>query len=280
MARFYRLAGILLLSVLSGCNAKSVMDHVAPETVQELKTNFDHLRHGQYDQVESALDPGIERSSARTNLTKMAALIPAQEPVSVKTVGAFARCDTRTGCDTRVTVEYEFPTKWVITQMVVHSKDGKSTVTSFRVQQESESLEAANRFTLRGRRPVQYLILGAGIVSIAVMIYALVLCIRTPMRKRKWLWIIVTLLGVGKLGVDWTTGQISYHILWIAILPAGMGSQLYGAWIVTVSLPLGALLFLVRRERLRKADTPEQGTDVHPPEVPVAENAPGRFFAQ
>ena len=63
-------------------------------------------------------------------------------------------------------LEYEFPGKWVITQMVVHSQDGKSAITSFYVEPESESLEAANRFTLRGRQPVQYVILSAGIVSL------------------------------------------------------------------------------------------------------------------
>jgi hypothetical protein len=267
MARLRLLVALLLSALLAGCSAKSIMDRVAPETVQELKTNFDYLRHGQYDPIEAALDPAIDRSTVRANLTAMAAKIPAQEPLSVKTVGAYAQCETRKGCQTRVTLEYEFPGKWVITQMVVHSQNGKSAITSFYVEPESESLEAANRFTLRGRQPVQYVILSAGIVSIAVMLYALVLCIRTPMERRKWLWIILVLLGAGKVGVDWTTGEISYHIFWVTILPAGMGAELYGAWIVTVSVPLGALLFLVLRGRLRKptASTGPPSNTVLPP---------------
>ncbi len=151
--------------------------------------------------------------------------------------------------------------------MVVHSQNGKSAITSFYVEPESESLEAANRFTLRGRQPVQYVILSAGIVSIAVMLYALVLCIRTPMEKRKWLWIVIILLGLGKVAVDWTSGEISYHIFWISIPPAWMGAELYGAWIVTVSVPLGALPFLVLRGRLRKptASTGPPSNTVLPP---------------
>lgn len=256
MLRFRLPVVLMLSSVLSGCNAKSIMDRVAPETVLELKTNFDYLRHGQYEQIEAALDPGIDRKNVRASLTTMAAMIPAQEPVSVKTVGAFAQCETRKGCDTRVTLEYEFTGKWVIAQMVVHRQDEKSVITSFYIRPESESLEATNQFTLRGKERAQYMILAMGIVSIAVMLYALVLCIRTPMERRKWLWIIMILLGVGKVAVDWTTGEISYHIFWISILPAGMGAELYGAWIVTVSIPLGALLFLILRERLRKPKVP------------------------
>jgi outer membrane murein-binding lipoprotein Lpp len=95
MVRFHPLATVLVVATLTGCGAKSLMDHVAPETVQELKTNVDHLRRGQFDEIEKDLDPSIDRNSIRANLTKMAGMIPAQEPVSVKTVGAFAQCDTR-----------------------------------------------------------------------------------------------------------------------------------------------------------------------------------------
>jgi hypothetical protein len=172
------------------------------------------------------------------------------------------------GCDTRVTLEYEFPGKWVITQMVVHRSDEKFTITSFFVQPETESLEAANRFTLHGRQPVQYAVLVVAVVSMVVMIYALVLCIRTPLERRKWLWIIVILLGAGKLAVDWTTGEISSHIFWVSILPAGMSAQLYGAWTVSVSVPLGALLFLIRRGGLRKKGDPPLPTNVVPPFFP------------
>jgi hypothetical protein len=276
MARLRPLVAVSLLVFLTGCISKSILDRLAPETVQELKTNFDYLRHGQYDQIEAALDPGINRANVRANLTEMAARIPAQEPVSVKTVGAYAECETRKGCKTRVTLEYEFPGKWVITEMVVHSQDGKSAITSFYVEPESESLEAANRFTLRGKQPVQYAILSAGIVSMSVMLYALVLCIRTPMERRKWLWIIVVLLGAGRVRVDWTTGEISHHIFQITGPPAWMGAELYGAWIVSVSLPLGASLFLILRGRLMRTRAPSAPpTGAMPPPFPPSADEPG-----
>ena len=34
-------------------------------------------------------------------------------------------------------------------------------------------------------------------------------------------------LGAGKVGVDWTTGEISYHIFLVRIW-AWMGAELYG----------------------------------------------------
>jgi hypothetical protein len=256
MSRLWSLVALGLMAGLTGCSAKSFMDRVAPETVQVAKTQVDYLRHGQFDQIEPSLDASIDRKALKANLAKMAAFVPTQDPVSVKTVGAYAECDSRKGCNTRVTLEYEFPSKWLMVQMIVHRQGGKSAITAFSVAPEAESLEAANRFTLRGRTSQEYLILGAAIISFCVMLYSLVLCIRTPMQRRKWLWIILILLGVGKCGVNWTSGQTFDHIFWVSVLPFGIGAELYGAWILYVSLPLGALLFLIFRGRLRKAETP------------------------
>jgi hypothetical protein len=243
-----------LLASLTGCSAKSILDRIAPETAQEAKTTFDYLRHGQYDRIEPSVDSSVERGYLYAELTRMAANVPPQEPISVKTVGAYAECETRKGCTTRVSLEYQFPAKWILVEMVVHSQSGRSSITSFYVEPESESLEAVNKFTLQGKTKLQYAILGAAILSLMVMLYALVLCIRAPMKKHKWLWIILILLGAGKVGVNWTTGTVFYHIFWISILPSGISSELYGPWNLSVSLPLGAMLFLIYRNRLRKPD--------------------------
>jgi hypothetical protein len=245
---------------LSGCGGNSVLDRLAPETVKEAKTNFDYLRHGQFDQIEPMMDASIDRSTLRDKLQEMANVIPAGDPISVKTVGVHTQWDSRKGTDTKVDLEYQFPNKWILLEMVVHSQDGKSTITDFYVQRDAQSLEEANRFTFAGKEPVQYVILGAGIGALALMIYAFVLFIRTPMEKRKWLWIILVFVGVGKVGVDWTTGETFYRILYVFIPAATAGKVLYGPWSISVSIPLGALLFLIYRERLRRHVAPAPET--------------------
>jgi hypothetical protein len=106
------------------------------------------------------------------------------------------------------------------------------------------------------------------------MIYAFVLCVRTPMEKRKWLWLILVLVGIGKVGVDWTSGETFYRILYVFIPTATAGKVLYGPWSISVSIPLGAILFLMYREKLRRAPTltPELvnsvdagNSGIHPP---------------
>jgi hypothetical protein len=50
-----------------------------------------------------------------------------------------------------------------------------------------------------------------------------------------------------KFTLDWSTGQheIGYYAL--TLFSAGASAQLYGSWVLSVSLPLGALVYLVRR---------------------------------
>jgi hypothetical protein len=274
MARFWSLVAVLCVAFLAGCSARSLLDRIAPETVQQAKTNFDYLRHHQFDQVEPALDPSISRDTLQSNLAEMAGLVPRGEPVSVKTVGAYKNCDTRAGCRTQVTLEYQFQGKWLLMQLIVHSQDDKTVITAMDVQPESASLEEVNEFTLRGKTSLQYLILAAAIGSMPVMIDALILCVRTPMARRKWLWIIIILVGVGKVVVNWTTGDADYHIFWINAPPAGLVAQPYGPWFLSACVPLGAILFFINRKRLTKGEPPDPLKRELPSFEPSPESGP------
>ncbi len=104
-------------------------------------------------------------------------------------------------------------------------------------------------------RWLHYTILLAALCSAGLSLYALVLCIRTPIKKRKWLWIIVTILGIGKLGIEWSSGELWHKILFLSILPVGWGSEADGPF-VYASIPAGAILFLLLRNQLRRTDAP------------------------
>jgi hypothetical protein len=274
MARFCSLVVLSCAVFFTGCTARSLIDRIAPETVAEAKTNFDYLRHHQFDQIESSLDPSIDRDTLQANFTQMAALVPQGEPISVNTVGAYEKCLTRAGCQTQVTLEYQFPDRWLLMQLIVHSQDDRTVITSMHVRQESASLEEINRFTLRGKTTLQYIVLVAAVGSVLAMLDALIVCVRTPMR-RKWLRMIIILLGVGKVVVNWTTGEADYHIFWLNIPPAGLVAQPYGAWFLSVSMPLGAILFFINRERLRKVELPDSpGNELPSFEPPETWKAP------
>ena len=248
----------LILIFVSGCNQNSatLLRRFTPPEDEARATNYiAELRQGNYDEIQNDIDASIKTDDIHNRLVEMAALIPSQEPISVKVVGAnqFHSQDTY---KLNLTFEYQFPTNWVLINVALKSKDGVSTIYGFNVQPLSTSLEEENKFTLANKSMFQYIIFALAISIPIFTLGVLVLCIRTKMEKRKWFWIIFILLGVGKITMNWTSGHWQFGVFQIMLFGAGAFAPLYGAWTIAVSVPLGAIIFLLRRKSLTVAIEP------------------------
>ncbi len=247
---------LLALVVLVGCNQDDVLQKFSsPEDQATAKAYVDQLRSRKFEQIEIALDPTIRTPNIRDTLVNMADLIPNQEPSSVSIVGAH----TYSGSDvksTNTTLEYSFGDRWLLANVAIQDKSGVKTIVGFNINPMTQSLENQNRFGLMGKSVGHYAVLAAAVVAVLVTLYALVACIRTKVMKRKWLWVLFILVGVGKIAVNWTTGEWALSTLSIQLFSASAFAPLYGPWIVAVSFPLGALIFLLyKRPRLEKPES-------------------------
>lgn len=227
------------------------MEQLTPPKDEASARNYiDQLRKNSFDQIERDMEPSLKDESLRDKLTEMAALFPDRRPVSSKVVGIHAFSDANSN-SVSVTLEYEFPERWLLADITTKVSNGTVTITGFHVGQIPDSLEHTNRLTLAGKGDDHYMILVMAALSLGLSFYAFVACLRTRMGKKKWLWAILCLGGVGQIGLDWTTGQCSFTPLSVHLgTTAGATAPPYGAWVVWVSVPLGAVLFLIRRERL------------------------------
>lgn len=243
--------GGLLLFILCGCNQATIMKRMTPKEDEAISRKYvDELRHDRFDDIEQDMDPGLKESSLRSKLISMAAMFPAQEPISSKVVGF--RTSTGPVHRTEVTLEYEFPDKWLLASVVTEKNGGGRTIVGFHVTPIEDSLENVNRFTLVNKGASQYGVLLLAILAPVLSLYSLLRCIMADMGKKKWLWLIFILLGVGKLSVNWTTGQLFFMLLAIQAPVSGANTQLYGPWFVYVSLPLGAIIFLAAHQDSQK----------------------------
>jgi hypothetical protein len=93
-------------------------------------------------------------------------------------------------------------------------------------------------------------VLALAVFFALLTLYALVVCIKTRLPGRKWPWVLFILLGVGKLSVNWTTGAWGISPVAVQLFSASATAPLYGSWTLAVSLPLGAIVFLLRRKSL------------------------------
>lgn len=259
--RYFALMAMMAMVLITGCGQTSMMTAMTPSADEQVAKNYiDLLRQHKFEQIESDIDPGIRTPELHETLSKMAASIPAQAPISVKVVGA--NTFSSPGLyKSNITFEYQFPDKWLLAKVVVQKKDGVSTIVGFNVNGLSDSLENLNSFGLLGKSALQYAVLVGMIVASLFSLYALVLCARTKIPKRKWLWIIFILFGIGKCTVNWTTGQWGFTPLSVQLFSAGAFAPFYGAWALSVSLPLGAIGFMLRRQSFDRATS-------LPPELP------------
>lgn len=224
----------------------------SPDEQTLARSYIDRLRARDYDAIEKSLDRRIAGPSVRGNLEKMSALVPSGEPSSVKLVGAHKFSQGGT-ISLNTTFEYQFAEGWMLANVVIEERGGAKAITGFNVYPRTQSIEEENRFNLVGKQPVQYLVLAGAIGAAVVSIYALVVCARTKVLRKKWLWILFILAGVGQFAVNWTSGEWSIAPLSIQLLSASASAQLYGPWILSFSIPLGAIVFLFYHRKMGRA---------------------------
>jgi len=243
----------LLVIFLYGCSQEELLQRFSTPADQAVAKNYiERLRSRDFDEIDKAFDESIKGRDLPGTLAKMADLIPAGEPTSVKLVGAerYVMRDTTT---VNTTYEYNFAGTWLLINVAVRTKAEAKTIVGFHVRTEKESLEVQNRFTFSGRSLLAYVVLGLAVCAALFSFYALVICIRTPMAKRKALWIVFILLGIGKISINWATGQWGVYPLYVQLFSASAFAQFSGPWVISASVPLGAILFLVRRKELTSA---------------------------
>lgn len=80
-------------------------------------------------------------------------------------------------------------------------------VTSIAVTPVDPAAEKANRFWAPGKAPAQWAFLLATFATPGAMLAAAIAVLRAKGLNRKWLWALVSFVGVGAVWMNWTTGQ-------------------------------------------------------------------------
>ena len=253
------LSGVLLAGCDTARHLKRAAKAIAPADDEEFaKQYLEILREGDLEKAKSLLDPGLVRPGIDSKLDAVASFLRQAEPISFELVG----CNVFSGQGKRRTnLTYECPRgdSWLLASVVVDTVKGKKRIFGVNVHPIAQPLGEINAFALSGKSATHYVMLCLATGIPIFIVCTLVLCIRTKMRKRKWLWIIFILLGFGKVGLNWTTGGIlfnplSFHVLLLGAAVVKQGP--YAPWILSVSVPLGAILFVIRRKKLRAVQPP------------------------
>ena len=266
----HRLALVFLACLLfAGCDYKALIEKNLPKEDDAIARRFLELvRTGDYVAADQMLDASLRGEKSETGFRELNSVLAHGEQLSVEVIGLhlFSNFpgDTKR---TALTYQIRFADRWAVGTVTVQRVSGDATILGARFNWVPDSLESIHQFTFSGKTVGHYLVLAICIAVPVFIIFALVVCIRTPLRRRKWLWIIFILLGIGKFQLAWTSGLFGVQILSVSLLGAGMlRSSPYASWILSFGVPLGAIVFLAMRRKLRAPDKP--GDLTAPPPVP------------
>lgn len=251
---------LLLLAIIPGCDQSTRMERRNPEGVALVKSYFELLRSGHADQVEDLVDPSIRDSMPNSTFEQIVATIPREAPSSVKVVFVDSRCQEG-NCQQAVVLEYRYPADRLLFNLALLKDGGHTSIVGLHITHVPDSFMKDNEFSFSNKGPSQYFMLTLAIAVALFSLYALILCLYARIGTRKWGWAAFILFGFMKLTANWTTGEFRFDFPALVFLWVDATHLEYGPWVVSVSLPVGAILFLVL---YRKMLFPARAVDPQP----------------
>jgi hypothetical protein len=242
---------LLLPLLLTACDQKELIRRLTPEADDKLAREFiEHVRAGRVDQSAAMLDPALPKEEAKKGLGQLFGLFKGGEVKRLDVVGVNTFSST-TETTVNLSYEMELTTGWFAGAVaIVRAKSAPPVIRAARFDAIPGPMEQTNALNLSNKGLIHFIFLGLVMFIPLLILFALVMCARTPMRQ-KWLWIIFILLGVGSLNLNWTTGEFSIGLLHIRLLGAGFAKMAPAApWIFSISAPVGAVLFLSLRRMM------------------------------
>lgn len=207
------------------------------------------LRERSFDHVKLHLAPELKAQVTDQKLEEVARYFPPGKLISAELVGS----QTHTARSTwhgNFSFEYQFEGGWALANVVLKRAGEGLSVVDFGVYRTDGSQRELNKFVLQGKSPWHYAILALALAVPLFIIITLIVCVRTPIPRRKWLWVIFILGGIGSVSINWTTGASEFNLFQYLVLGgSATASSEYAPWVITAGFPLGALIFWFKRRK-------------------------------
>ena len=252
----------MIAVLLAGCDQKAFLQKLVPKDDDAFARRFlDAVRTGDYAAADQMLVASLRSAKSESGLREINHVLAHGEPVSIEIIGcnlftnASSQGTTRT---TNLSYQIHFPDAWAAGNIAVGHQGDATAIVDSHFQSIPDSLEVLNRFTFAGKSVVHYLVFALCVAIPLLILIALLVCIRSRIR-RKWLWIIFILLGFVQFRFDWSSGHFDVQPLSFALLGAScFRPSPFAPWILGFAIPVGAVLFLLLRRRLLIEDATQE----------------------
>jgi hypothetical protein len=256
----------LLFAMILGCDQKAMVEKFADQADKDRALLLiDQLRSGKHAELLAMADPSIVDAKLAEVFQQMAALVPPGEPNSRELVGAHTHFQDANQA-VNLTYQYRFDQQWLLINVATRAWNGKTTLIGMNVQPLQASLQEMHGFSLGGKSGTHFLFFAIAILNVLLVFTAVVLVYRHSNMKRKWAWYLFVLVGLGQFTINWTTGAWTFTPLSILLFSSAALAYPFGAWMISIAVPVGALMVILGRLLPPAAtEEPQSVTDTFPP---------------
>lgn len=257
-----RFLSFLLLLALAGCNPGSLMNRMAPPSADSAARGMvAAIVKADTARFYAALDSTITTENALEGLGRIQTLLGGQRPGPLEQVEWGVMAFRRVRYDQFV---YQAPLgrRWLVAGVNLQRREsGPYLVTGFTVNVLKVPPAVTNGFwrNLTAAKLLWWLPM---LLAVLTTLYAAVRAARSKARRR-WLLVLIALVGIGQFTMNWTTGGLSLKLVRFQLFGAGFLRTPLGPWMLSWSIPLGALWVLWRLHRQSAAPA------IPPAEAPV-----------
>ena len=220
---------------------------------------IDHLRGGRIQDALNLFDPAKLPGNAETLFQQARVILDVGEPASVHLVNrSWFNSFTEDRVNDNLVYHVQGQTRAALVAASAQTKGKRILLTGLNWEPAPLDLRDRSPFTLSGKSWLHYAFLLMVVAVPIFIVCTVVACLRSKIRW-KWLWVPFIIVGIGQVGVVWLDGpagsarfvfRLSSLLLGVSVIK----SPLYDPWVISVSLPLGAILFYWARGRSSGGD--------------------------
>jgi len=232
---------------LIGCDERTQMKRLTPSQDDRVARDLiDGLATADSTKILSHLSASVQQLPGfRDSLNGIASALPRGRIDTIRQVGVYRNLSSNS---TRLAYELHSPAGWAVATFFIEDDAGTRAISSAHVQRIEDSLENLNSFWRAGN-PLRAIVLLVAVFAAFFSVVVAVLAARQRI-KRRWLWVLFALVGASPFTLNWTTGEVSFQLLQVVLLSAGIGrAGMFGPWLITIAFPIGAIATLHRIRR-------------------------------
>lgn len=266
MQNYFRAIVFVTVLLLSACSTQDWNEKLSNPRDRSLALSFiDGVRKGNIDPLAKSVDREL-LAQTRAQLPQVRTALAVDGRPELITVNSSSfTADGNTEERKALNYQYGGGAKWVIFQVVLQINNGVHVVIGWQANPANVKPTSIGDFSFVGKGFIHYLWIVMMVSSFATIITALVLGARSKGIKRRWLWMVGSVFGLGQFALNWSTGQFAINPIYFSLLGAGLfKTSPFHPWMMMFSLPVVAVAFLVMRKRLLASGRGEQ---IHNPAV-------------